>query len=247
MVHTRGDARSQAWLLILVALIVTAHLGCRPNRPSRARTLKLESDRARHALANMIREKRDPRGRVKTALAQLNDGVRDDMPFLVSVNLGCTDQNEPKLFFTCLDAGRNLRGILVREERRDPNGITTTLQERYPLYIAWPEMEILAIHMFPVTIRNAGQHKDEDAWKDYAIVTLEDLVRKFVYNGPVDEVIRLPPSETIDRKMPPIRISLPDASQVRVFVSVYDREGHESEAIQVDTSPRVYRILKAGF
>jgi hypothetical protein len=236
--------RLQAWLFILAALIVSAGIGCRPNKQSRARGLELESDRARHLLENMIEEKRDPRGRVKTALAKLNDAVRDDVPFLISMDLGCTDQNQPKLFLMCLDEGRNLLGIHVREERIDANGKTATLEERYPLYIAWPETNVLANHMFSVELRRVSQRKDEDAWKDYIILVLEDLVHKFIYEGPVDEAVKVPPNEALDRKMPPIWISIPEANQVHVFVSIYDREGHESEAIEVGISPRVYRILK---
>lgn len=100
--------------------------------------------------------------------------------------------------------------------------------------------------MYTVAIRDAGQRKDEDAWRDYVILVLEDLARKFVYEGPVDEVVKLPPDEALARNMPPIWISLPQTNRVRVFLSVYDRQGHESEAVEVSISPRVLRILKTG-
>lgn len=242
--HLQRIMRVQAWLPILAALIVSVSLGCRPNKRSRSQELERESQRAQHVLENRIKENRDPRGLSKSALTRLHDGVQDHVPFLISVDLGCTDDNQPMLFLTCLNEGRNLRGIRIREERMGLNSETTALEERYPLYIAWPETDVLAVHMFHVELRDAGQQKDEDAWKDYAILALEDLVRKFIYNGPVNEVIKIPPSESVDRKMPPIRISLPETNRVRVSVSVYDREGHESDAAGVGISPRVYRRLK---
>lgn len=242
----RGIARLPAWLLFLAVLMVAVSLGCRPGKDSRERKLKLEADQARSTLEDRVKEKRDPHGRAKIALTKLNDSVRVDGPFLISVNLGCRDDNEPVLFFACLDEGRNLRGICVREERTDPNGRTMALEERYPVYVAWPETNILANHTFSVAIRNGGQRKDEAAWNDYVISVQEDVIHKFVYDGPVDETIKVPPNEALERTRPPIWISLPEPNRVRVSLSIYDREGRESDSVDVAVSPRVYRVLKGG-
>ena len=103
---------------------------------------------------------------------------------------------------------------------------------------------ILLVTMHAVKLRSAGRRKDENAWKDYTIAVLEDLVCKFVYDGPVDEPVKLPPSETLTRMMPPIWMSLPEPNQVRVFVSAYDRRERKSEAVELHVSPEVRRILE---
>jgi len=122
-----GIMRLHAWLPFLAALMVAVSLGCRPGKATRERQLKLESDRARYTLENRIKEKRDPRGRVKTARAKLNDRVPVEGPFLISVNLGCTDDNEPMLFFACLRPG----GTRIRQHRCGCIAASIRQTERY--------------------------------------------------------------------------------------------------------------------
>jgi len=228
--------------LLLTTLIVAACLGCRPNKQSKARDAAIMHTRA--SLERIIEENRDPKGRAKEALAKLDDGIMDYVPFPIHAALRCKDSGEALLILECFDEDRDLRGIHIWEKHTDPNGAVTTIEEYYPVYVAWPETLILWRGVVSVEPRNANQRKDEDAWKDYVILVLEDLVRKFVYKGPVDEREKLPPTEALNRKMPPIWISVPEANRVAVFVSVYDSAGHESGGIEVDISPWTYDMLK---
>lgn len=244
MMRLQAKGRLYICLMVLAAFAITASFGCRPGKQSKTQEPVTESDRARQTLESRIKDNRDTAGRAKMALAKLNDGVPDHVPFLVSVNLGCTEEKRPMLFLTCLDQDRDLHGIQVREERADPSGGTTILEENYPVCIMWPETPMLMVTMYPVELRSPGQRKDEYAWKDYTIAVLEDLARKFVYEGPIHEAVKLAPKEALTRKMPPIWMSLPDANGVRVFVSAYDRQGERSDAIEVRISPQVRGLLK---
>ena len=239
--HSSTQLRIQG--LLVATLILMASLGCRPRTPVRS-PQEREVLRTRLQLEHMIKEKRDVEGRATAALAKLDNGILDDVPFPLYVRLQWTESGEPELSVVCFDEGRDLRGVRIREKHTDPNGAITTIEEDYPVYVAWPELLVLTGERISAKRRDAGQRKDEEAWKDYKILVLEDLVRKFVYRGPVNELEKLPPDEALARKMPTVWISIPEPNQVSVSASVYDNAGHESEYVEAFISPESYRLLK---
>jgi hypothetical protein len=124
-----------------------------------------------------------------------------------------------------IDGGWDLAGIRIREERRDPNGTSTcTIVEEYPVYVRRWAPTTADKEWIAVTIRDRGQRKDFDLWEEYLIDTIDFLIAKYARNR-LDVQYRV--------VEPPTWVSSPD-SEVDVFVSVYDRAGHESEYVRLE-------------
>jgi len=163
------------------------------------------------------------------ALSKLKNGVVDTEPLLMRARLGL---NESALQIICFDEDRDLRGLRIREEHIDPNGTTTILSEDYPVFVFGLKSFILETPRFPVQIRDKDQRKDEYRWLQYSNSCLDNLVHWYLDQG--RQVSGgFEDAEPPKIGVPPVYISVPEPNSVHVFVSVYDRAGHETKRIEL--------------
>jgi hypothetical protein len=241
-------------LLALVALTVVALAGCRRAKEDAIREYGLEL--AAKYLADMPESASAAvRERAAAACSKLENGIVDEGPVLVLAELSAFDDGRAFLQIVCIDEDEDLRGLRVVEEFVDSNGTRTILKEDYPVYVAWALTQIKEICAFLVTqikeicaflvdVRTEGQRKDEQSWKDYAIETLDDLVRKTVDDRETDYLsLRDLPEKVGLELIPPICLSVPEPNRVKVLVSAYDRAGNASEPVELEVSPRLRRVF----
>jgi hypothetical protein len=125
-----------------------------------------------------------------------------------------------------LDQDEDRVGLRIKEEYIDPNNRTASLIEDYPVYADSPGEPFIEGRMIGVGIRKNGQRKDARQWEAYLIESIDWMVYRYVqgHKGTYPHQLRTPP----------IWISAPEPTKVRVSVSLYDRQGHESEYVEVE-------------
>ena len=157
------------------------------------------------------------------ALAQWQSRALDPKPLLLYAHLGRPVQREQvRLGLLFFDEDKNVLGIGVKEQYLDGSGFRRELREEYPVFAHLVWREVLNSPNIHVSIRDAGQQKDPQAWAAYSEAEGidEERVRK---------------SQSYYRAtLPPIWISAPDPNRVNVYVYVYDRDGHRSEEVEVE-------------
>lgn len=230
-------------LLALVALTVIALAGCRRTKEDAVREYNLKL--AAKYLADMPQSASAAvRERAAAACSKLENGIVDEEPALILAELSAFDDGRAFLQIVCVDEDEDLRGLHVVEEYVDSNGARTIVEEDYPVYVAWALTQIKEICAFLVDVRTEGQRKDEQSWKDYAIETLDDLVRKTVDDRETDYLsLRDLPEKVGLELIPPICLSVPEPNRVKVLVSAYDRAGNASEPVELEVSPRLRRVF----
>jgi hypothetical protein len=208
-------------------------------------TRERESQQARSDLEAMLalEDHPDRRERMRKALAKLNDQAVDSVPMPVLAGLIPKDANEIMLAVRCLDEGKDLRGIHIREKPTDPNGATGTWDRRYPIWLSGPKTPVLTSTLVHIEFGAAGRKENEEAWRDYEIAILDIVVHSFVYEEPARGPVKMPPREALHTRIPPILVPRPDADRTHIIVSFYDYAGNESESIDVDISPSYRRVL----
>lgn len=147
------------------------------------------------------------------------------------------------------DEDKDIQGIVLKEESRDPNGTVNILKEDYPFYIHDPFIDVAATYGFPVSIRKNNQGKDKKLWEDYVSMDFEYLKKQAAeYN----RRISLPPwskdaltdfsemEEESDKivsqwkdSLPTVWISIPEPNQKTVWIQVYDKAGNRSDFIKL--------------
>jgi hypothetical protein len=82
---------------------------------------------------------------------------------------------------------------------------------------------------YDISIRDAGQRKDERAWQEFV------LRHEQKSGGPVAGTNRRGSAvpEVQSEESPPVWISIPEPNGVKVFMSVYDRAGNESNKCEI--------------
>lgn len=164
------------------------------------------------------------RQRAEAALSRLQRGTHDSQPILITVDstFGMT------LSLYVFDMGGDLAGLRVREVRNSQNG-AVELDEDYPVF-SWdqryqPQRPLLARIGFGMVVRDKGQRKDEHRWQEWAALAREELAA-VLREGRATTAKTIPP-------MPPIWMSFPKPDQVRIFLSIYDTMGNESERVEL--------------
>ena len=144
--------------------------------------------------------------------------------------LGLDDWSGSSLQLTIEDEYRDLFGLRIKEQYVDANCTIFTLKEDYPVWIdsayspSW--------HGSSVNV-HYRQRKNEKLWQKYLddVRMRRDLAAKKKEaqdaGKPIFDI------ETKRIEMPPVWISVPEPNKARVFVSVYDRAGNESEAVEI--------------
>lgn len=217
-------------LLSCILPLVLSLGGCRKDQEDDFRAF--EKEVAVGQLTDLVKSD-DPtaRGRAEAALSELENAVCDAKPILLHAGLGADDSDEALLRITCFDEDQDLRGLSIKECHLDPNGATRIVEERYPVFVTYLTTPLLPALMFTVQIRDRGEVKDDKAWQDFMILALDEYVR-LVAEG--QNVRNMTASSTVPEvTMPPIWVSIPEPNRVRVWVSAYDRAGHESESFEI--------------
>ena len=173
--------------------------------------------------------------RAKAALAELSSQGADSKPMFV---MAIAMYEGPGKFFLrvkCFDEGRDLRGIRLREQWVDANGVTQTLEEDYPVFcVFWYRLRSSTVEAraIPAHLREHDQRKDDLSWLTYENYVLNASIERALETGePVMSTRSF--RDKLLGDMPPIYMSDPHRDRVCVQVCAYDREGRESEWIDV--------------
>ena len=234
MLRIRSITRS-TWKLSLpfTAIIFITLGGCKKEKVD----LQKMADQTLHdALASLAKKTDLPSdiiNRAKTALTKMENGSLDKEPILLMAVIYCGEpNNQPNVDITYFDENNDLRGLHIKERYIDPNRSITTLEEDYPVFVNTLYTPTTMSTNFPIHFRNKNQHKDEYLWLEYVNRNLDELIRLNIEERKND-VSRNRVKNLKFEKTPPIYISIPDPNRVEVEISVYDREGNESDRIEL--------------
>jgi hypothetical protein len=169
------------------------------------------------------RRAEDVRAKLRARLAK---GFATPEPLLVRVTLHLAVGGGFVLDPIGLDEDEDRVGLRIKEEYVDPNNRTWSIVEDYPVYADSPGSPFLEGRMIDVGIRENGQRKDAGQWEAYLIESIDWMVYRYVrgHKGTYPHQLN----------RPPVWISAPEPNKVRVSVSLYDRQGHESEYVEVE-------------
>jgi hypothetical protein len=156
------------------------------------------------------------------ALARWQNGTLDPEPILLFVQLSRPVGYESvRIGLLIFDEDKDVLGFGVRERYVDANGLRSERLEEYPLFIHEIWQDVLKARSIPVQVRDKGQQKDSQAWEAY------------VRGQGIDKDRAMKSESYYIDTLPPIWISAPDPNRVDVYVYLYDREDHKSEAVRV--------------
>jgi hypothetical protein len=206
-----------------------------PNRaePERAATTPIV--RIPHAvdLDTVIQDKDTPpavRSRAEDVRAKLRarsaKGFQTPEPFLIRATLRRTEDGGFVLDPIGLDEDEDRAGLRIKEEYVDPNGPPRIFVEDYPVYADSPGSPFLEGRMVSVTIRKNGQRKDAGQWEAYLLESIDLMAFTYVRHNKGSYPHQL--------HRPMVWISAPESNRVRVSVSLYDRQGRQSEYVEVE-------------
>ena len=155
-----------------------------------------------------------PDDRLSAAIAKVESGIRDSKPILIRAHTLL----DAFLHLCVFDDGCDLVGLRVREECTEGDGTTKTLEEDFPVFRdkwRYPGQCPCVQFEAPIQIRQPCESRDEEKWHTYIAAIPPDLA--------FTEYFR-------DRQptMPVIPLARPVSGTVRVWISVYDENGHES-------------------
>jgi hypothetical protein len=207
----------------------------------------LDKGAALAILKNLVeRYPADVRDRAKSALLELDDAGMAGKPIMVTAML-MQVKDAFALAITCFDKDRNLRGIRIKEEREDANGVISTILEDYPVFVAFADglkSGTVERRLIPFQIRKGQERKDEIQWLQYENHVLDTLIQGAVTRAKPDEsLVDILSGSPVG--MPPAYISIPAGKRLRVQVSAYDRAGRSSEWI--DVRPEVRWFLDGEY
>jgi len=167
----------------------------------------------------------------------------DPKPVLTKVALEDMGFGTDSLGFLTLivhEGDHDLYGLRIKEQYTDANGTTITIQEDYPVWIDSPYGPSWNSNRVPVGFR---RHKNQKLWQEYLahVRAHQEWANKKKQAGQHDDIDALD-IKVRKEEMPPVWISVPEPNQVRVFVSVYDKAGNESDSIEVEGALDLFDI-----
>jgi len=219
--------------LSIATTILVILVGCKKENVDLEELMDLGAHELLTSAAKKTAWPSDMRSRAKAALAKLDNGILDTEPILLRAIIDAVEpKNETALFIIFFDENKDLRGLRIKECYIDPNGSITTLEEDYPVFVNTLSTIIAANIRFPIHIRDKDQRKNKYAWLEYANRNLDELIRLNIDKRQRDSSDNRPQDITFE-KTPPIYISVPDPNRVNVEISIYDREGNESDSIEL--------------
>jgi hypothetical protein len=229
MIDVQAFIRSKSWLLLtVVATLMTVVKSCQSQETgmhAMNSTIgpwlnRIVQDRTRRA---SVRE------RARIVLSKRERGIRDSHPVLIDVGY-VVYKSLLQFDLLVYDDGCDLRGIRIREQSIDPNGVVATLEEEYPVFVFWRyrPLDTLDEYLLDADPRDAGQRKDDISWQQYA------ERRHDQYTTWMKEGGMAPWRSGV--RMPTIWMSIPQQNKMRILVAVYDEAGNESEYVELEKS-----------
>ncbi len=188
-----------------------------------------------HGLTQSFFESRsslkDQKRRNEIVHQMLNNDIVDPEPVLIDAIRQVFDtlyDTSGRLELIVYDEDKDIAGLRIKERYIDPNGDVFTFQEDYPVWIDTLKPPAYGHESVNMRFR---LRKDENQWQEYVdhVKQVQQLVSKQKENGSEELDIEPPKKE-----MPLVWMSSPEPNKVRVFVSVYDRAGNESEYVEID-------------
>ena len=226
---------------IAVMLLITAVFGgCVPpnqrDKPSRHLETGDFDIRAVRTWATDSLVPPERRKRAENALRKLENDTCDPEPTLVHATLDDLGPGDSMGWLTLIvvDEQRDLLGVRITETHTDSNGVTTLIEETYDVFIGQlgvpsPGPDAVAVHY-----RTGRQRKDERLWRD-CVKSVRERGCGAEGQGHVSRTER--GREARYTEIPPVWMAIPQASTIRVSLSVYDRSGNESESVPVEWVP----------
>ena len=161
--------------------------------------------------------------RAEVALAKWQNKVVDPEPILIYALLERPSGLEQVfLRFMTFDEDLDLAGFGINEHHTCADGSTKEFMEQYPVFVNRPGFFYGAdIHIIPIHIRDADQHKPEQKWQEYL-------------DGEGIDLNRMKSGEYWRNTLPEIWISIPEPNDVEVEVYIYDRAGHKSQPVKLE-------------
>jgi hypothetical protein len=235
---------SHRWTRLFLALMIFSLLGQPGCKKRREPDLRGFHRRLAVRRLTEISKEDDPnlQKNANTALSQLRRGVRDASPILFAAYLLAADSGGTRLCAPCFDADQDLRGFCISERHLDPNGEATLIEERYPVFAPFLTTTPYNDLNFPVEIRNEDQRKDEQAWNEYVLACLEFIVRQCADARDGQDK---PMEASLEVTLPSMWVSIPEPNHVEVYISAYDRAGHESNQLRVQLNLRLQTFKEA--
>lgn len=186
----------------------------------------------------------DAKERARLAMKQYREGTLSVEPTLVVASLSSSEGwDEVELGLVVCDANEDLRGVILREESVDSNGVKTVLTEHYPFYAHWIGPGVVNLHLVEIGLRDNGQRKDENAWAAYLAMDFPAAMQEALDTGnlKVDPDAMVPWDDPLwdarlrfwRETLPPIWVSNPDPNGTKVWVQVCDQEGHKSNTVEL--------------
>ena len=183
----------------------------------------------------------DDKERINYAINKYENKMMDPVPILIKAVL--SNQIEPdeyRLYIAILDEDEDILGFVIREESKDPNGTITTLEEDYPVFAHFPNFAAADMFGFDILVRKGEQKKDKKAWDDFFVIDFDAQVSQLKLPASIENWLEFEMDKS-DRILklwrslkPTIFISMPDSDKLNVSIFVYDKDGNESETIELE-------------
>lgn len=159
------------------------------------------------------------RNRASQAISKWQNGVADSEPVLINAVLSTSEGSEEvALSLTIFDEDKDVIGFGIKEQHKRGNNHVEIIEEIYPAYIHYPLYRVANVWLVePVCIRTENQRKNEDLWQKYV--------------GGSGEIVSLMGVKYYD--FPPVWVSVPEPDKIDVWIWVYDKAGHKSEAVKL--------------
>lgn len=201
-------------LVGIVLLLSSIASSCRCNRPVDGVTARLE------LIGKHVPPQADvhvAKERTQTALSLWHNGVIDHTPVIFYAILIYPSDCSNALWVSMFDEDKDIVGIGIREEHVGEDRQPLVREEQYPVYAHTLRLsdEVLDESIVPVHIRQEGQEMDIRRWTAYARAEGDDLLRNW------------------GKMLPPIWVSPPDSTEVKVEVYAYDQAGHTSMPLRL--------------
>ena len=219
-------------ILLLVSFLILPMSGCDDKKENDKKNIS-DPVSVSDLLSELVNRSEDinMKQRSQLAISKWQDGVVEPEPFLISATMKTVGGEEGDIMSLTLiiyDEDADFVGFEVEEEHVDSNGvITARLVERYPVftYLPYASNEVILFQFIPVLIRDKDQRKPEEQWLKYINTPLQQQKE--------DYKKRTNKNWTWLKTLPPVWLSIPNPSELNIYVRVFDKAGHLSEKVHM--------------
>jgi len=217
------------FFVITVIVAIAMHIaGCRKKSG-------LDEDPVVYAIRKSVKSPRFPqivRDRADLAVSKWRNGVLDEKPILINACLNRYEPNpipESMALTVYSEQKKKIIGFGIKEEHIKENGQRDIIEEKYPAFIHRPLDEIANVWAVQIDIRTSDERKDEEIWEKFIESNeIADEYKKY------DELVNSRKLRAIlPVSFPIVWVSIPEPNEVNVLIWVYDKDGNESEPVEL--------------